>query len=55
LSETNHPLEAEIEKANSSLTAGLKACRSILSDYRAMMAGEESAGGVDHVPPNAET
>jgi hypothetical protein len=38
----NDPREKAAEEANSRLTEGLKACRSILSNYRAMIAGRRN-------------
>jgi hypothetical protein len=40
---------AEVEELNSRLADGLKACRSIVSDYRAIITGQQGAeeGGRD--------
>jgi hypothetical protein len=40
---------AEVEELNSRLADGLKACRSIVSDYRAIITGEQGGeeGGRD--------
>ena len=38
-------VEAEVEELNSRLAEGLKVCRSIVSDYRAMIATEEAVDG----------
>ena len=43
LSGMNDPFETDVEEANSRLTEGLKACRSIVSNYRAMIAGDQTS------------
>jgi hypothetical protein len=43
MSGLDHPRDAEADEANSRLAEGLKACRSIVSDYRAVIAGEQSS------------
>ena len=37
----NNPRDADFEEANSQLAAGLKSCRSVVDNYRAMLAGEQ--------------
>lgn len=36
-------VDAEVEELNSRLAEGLKACRSIVSDYRAMIVAEQTS------------
>ena len=40
MSDINGPRDADIEKANSQLLAGLKSCRSVVENYRAMLSIE---------------
>jgi len=37
----NNPRDADFEEANSQLVAGLKSCRWVVANYRAMLAGEQ--------------
>jgi hypothetical protein len=41
LSPTDDRHETEVEEVNSRLADGLRACRSIVSDYRAMISGDQ--------------
>ena len=46
----NQSLDADIEKTNAELDQGLRSCRSMLNDYRAVLTGqqeerEEEPGG----------
>ena len=45
------PREADVEAANSQLNEGLKACRAMVANYRAIMAADQeakSAGDMSH-------
>ena len=44
----NDPREPDFEQANSQLNEGLKSCRAVVNNYRAMLAGDH--GGADDVP-----
>jgi hypothetical protein len=37
----NDPRDADFEEANSQLVAGLKSCRSVVENYRAMLSAEQ--------------
>ena len=41
MSDTNGPRDADIEEANLQLLAGLKSCRSVVRNYRAMLSAEQ--------------
>lgn len=41
MSGINEPRDADYEEANSQLVAGLKSCRSVVENYRAMLSGEQ--------------
>ncbi|MES2119152.1 MAG: hypothetical protein V4513_01075 [Pseudomonadota bacterium] len=41
------PRDADIEKASEKLTDGLRACRSMLNDYRVALMGESGAEPAD--------
>jgi hypothetical protein len=41
LSPTDDRHDTEVEEANSRLADGLRACRSIVSDYRAIITGDQ--------------
>jgi hypothetical protein len=41
------PREADIEKASEELSDGLRACRSMLNDYRVALTGEAGAEPAD--------
>ena len=41
MSPTDDRHDTEVEEANSRLADGLRACRSIVSDYRAMITGDQ--------------
>ena len=43
VSPTDDRSETEVEEVNSRLADGLRACRSIVSDYRAMITGDQDA------------
>jgi len=43
LSPTDDRHDTEVEEVNSRLADGLKACRSIVSDYRAMITADRDA------------
>jgi hypothetical protein len=38
----NDPREADVEQANNELNEGLKSCRAVVDNYRAMLSGEGS-------------
>ena len=50
MSEIDEPKDAKFEEANSRLTEGLKACRSIMNSYRAMIGGGPERGVADGQP-----
>lgn len=37
----DQPLDADIERTNAELDQGLKSCRAMLNDYRAVLTGEQ--------------
>ena len=41
------PRDADFEEANSQLVAGLKSCRSVVENYRAMLTPEQDARNAD--------
>jgi hypothetical protein len=43
------PRDADFEEANSQLVAGLKSCRSVVENYRAMLAPEQAASNNDAI------
>jgi len=45
----NDPRDAdfEVDEANTRLVAGLKSCRSVVENYRAMLSGEQDEGRAD--------
>lgn len=51
----NEPSDADYEKANSQLSAGLKSCRSVVENYRAMLSAEPNAPNADGNAGDAES
>ena len=51
----NNPRDADFEEANSQLVAGLKSCRSVVENYRAMLAPEQDAPTTDGAIGDAES
>jgi hypothetical protein len=49
------PRDADFEEANSQLAAGLKSCRSVVENYRAMLAPEQDAPTTDGAIGDAES
>ena len=49
MSVINDPRDADFEEANSQLVAGLKSCRSVVENYRAMLTPEQDARNTDGV------
>lgn len=47
MSGINEPRDADYEEANSQLVAGLKSCRSVVENYRAMLSGEQDEPTAD--------
>ena len=47
MSDINDPREADFEEANSQLVAGLKSCRSVVENYRAMLTAEQDEPDAD--------
>lgn len=47
MSDTSNPNATEFDEVSSQLTDGLKACRAIVSDYRAMLGRDEDEGARD--------
>ena len=45
MSGINDPRDADIEEANSQLRAGLKSCRSVVDNYRAMLSVDQDEPG----------
>ena len=43
MSQVNDPPEGEFEAANSRLNEGLKTCRSVVSNYKALLSSEQTA------------
>jgi len=43
----NEPRDADYEEANCQLAAGLKSCRSMVENYRAMLSAEQDAPNAD--------
>ena len=41
MSEVNEPHDADYEEANSQLVAGLRNCRSMVENYRAMLSSDQ--------------
>lgn len=41
MSQVNDPREGEFEAANLRLTEGLKTCRSVVSNYKALLSSEQ--------------
>ena len=54
MSEVNEPHDADYEEANSQLAAGLKSCRSVVENYRAMLSAEQDEPDGDGRPGEAE-
>jgi hypothetical protein len=50
-----NPRDADFEEANSQLVAGLKSCRSVVENYRAMLAPERDAPITDGAIGDAES
>jgi hypothetical protein len=48
------PRDADFEEANSQLAAGLKSCRSVVENYRAMLSAEQDEPDGDGRPGDAE-
>jgi len=48
------PREADLDHVNLRLTKGLKACRTIVSNYRAMIAGEDESDAAIPPPEDSE-
>ena len=44
MSSEDHPREAEFEEASTKLSEGLRSCRAMVADYRAMLERESEAG-----------
>lgn len=51
----NEPRDADYEEANSQLSAGLKSCRSVVENYRAMLSAEPNAPNADGNAGDAES
>jgi hypothetical protein len=49
------PRDADFEEANSQLVAGLKSCRSVVDNYRAMLTPEQGAPNTDGGVGDAES
>jgi hypothetical protein len=49
------PRDADFEEANSQLVAGLKSCRSVVDNYRAMLTPEQGAPNTDGEVGDAES
>ena len=49
------PRDADFEEANSQLVAGLKSCRSVVENYRAMLAPEQGEPSTDGGLDDAES
>lgn len=47
MSGINDPRDADFEEANSQLAAGLKSCRSVVENYRAMLSAEQDEPDAD--------
>lgn len=45
--------EFEVDEANTRLAAGLKSCRSVVENYRAMLSGDQE-GGADSANSNID-
>ncbi|WP_341633678.1 hypothetical protein [Sphingomonas agri] len=62
MSQVNDPREGEFEAANLLLSEGLKTCRSVVSNYKALLSAEQqvssgqadSDGGEASMDPGAE-
>jgi hypothetical protein len=48
------PRDADFEEANSQLVAGLKSCRSVVENYRAMLSAEQGEPDADGRAGDAE-
>ena len=42
--------DVEVDEANTRLVAGLKSCRTVVENYRAMLTGETEEGQADAQP-----
>ena len=47
MSETRNPHDADANEVSSRLIAGLKSCKSVVENYRAMLSGGETEDGAD--------
>ena len=47
MSDINDPRDADFEEANLQLVAGLKSCRSVVENYRAMLTAEQDEPDAD--------
>ena len=55
MSGINDPRDADFEEANSQLLAGLKSCRSVVENYRAMLSAEQDGPGAHRRTGDAES
>ena len=55
MSGINEPRDAVYEEANSQLVAGLKSCRSVVENYRAMLSGDQDEPTADGGAGDAES
>ena len=51
----NEPHDTDFEEANSQLVAGLKSCRSVVENYRAMLTPEQAAPNTDGAIGDADS
>ena len=46
---SDNPRESDIERESSRLNEGLKSCRAVVNNYRAMMSGDDAHGDGTHL------
>jgi hypothetical protein len=52
LADANEPRDADFEQASSQLNQGLKSCRAVVDNYRAILGGETAANDDDRDAAN---
>jgi hypothetical protein len=55
MSNEQRPSDAELDELSAKLNDGLKTCRSMVENYRAMLVGEQSASANDPEESDAES
>lgn len=55
MSDTKNPQDADANEISSRLIAGLKSCKSVVENYRAMLSGKEIEDAADPSAPESNS